>query len=170
VAFLLPFSCCWVSDLYVVAWHQLVSHATVVLPSNTLCHRVFYLGHFIGRSFQSYLNGVVMNQVGISLDNEEKKRKREELMRNLDDAIKLASELRLVASKTFGHSEFEAIKTDGLTVDEKIALGNDAAAALYNIAFSIHPERTLDHQEDLLGSDIESLDATRNVVSNIGKH
>lgn len=98
------------------------------------------------------------------LTEEERRAGRARLAAQLDIALAAAAELGKLAASAFPDAARQADQQfvpslDNLSVDAKLALGDDMAGQLHRIAFELNPSAALDMLERDLPHDAESATA-----------
>ena len=100
---------------------------------------------------------------------EQKAARRARLLRNLDVALAAAAQLNAATTAAFPEASAEVERTfprdlSSLTVSQKLALGDQTAGDLAELAFNLDPEATMDTLEASLPGDSVSLGAATSVI------
>lgn len=99
-------------------------------------------------------------------------RNRQGLIDRLDEALAAAQMMRQACENMFPAAMREVdarAELAGLSVDEKLALGDEAAGELTALAFQLAPEKTMDQLESQLAKDDTSKTKAASLITRVSR-
>lgn len=100
-------------------------------------------------------------------DRQTERARRADLIARLDVAVLLAEQLHQQCIDTFGTPAVRLPDMSELSLDERIALGEESCRGLLGVAMALAPERTLDALDLRLPVDTDSLEATSKLINQL---